>query len=352
MKTMLASELLQQFPEKSFSEVWENKLSIIKSEKPNIDKSWIDNFINKIDKVFELDNKINWLKQYLKDNESIEVSNWDVNIIKINWFNIINRIIWEIKKITDFTPNDIYNIFKPFYDKLEWYADDWSNYLADDFINRNWRNISTWKKIIDSHIEKLDERIRLIKLENKNSNWINGANLKKVESIIKQTKDFETKYPEIEKKINSFLDFEKNITADEIKKIWDFYKKAWTKIWIKLWLFFALLFWSFIIWLSFYNIHNNWTTTISSLSSIATLSIFLIFFLKQFSNNKNAINSYNFKSVSANVMEHLLTTRNNTEEWKMILEKTLDKILDEPWKNEKWSETINLVNTSLKTPWS
>ncbi len=236
-------------------------------------------------------------------------------------------------------------------------------------ITTSWNQITS-NKVINSHIEKLNHTIRLIKIENKDkNNNISSEDLQKIDELLKKAKTIDEKFPEIEKKMESFSKFEKETTKEQIDKIGTFYfkqakliskdtnNKNFFQWWNNRWIIVALVFWILILLVSWYNIYcvkNDVNLNfIATLPAIATLSIFLIFFLKQYSNNRNLINSYNFKWISANVMEYLLLTRETTDEWKIILEKTLDKILDDPTKNDKgWSETINLINTSLKTPWN
>lgn len=364
---MKANELLEIFPEKSFTRIFNEQIKYIKWFH-QIDDNQIENFKKGIEKLFEIDNLVNYFKFYLESNNNININNSDIKLIKENWVDIIKSINSIFKSTTNFdlNKNDLFQIYEKFLNIIQYNPNNNNlSFLADEFVyTKGWQS-STWKKIIESHIEKLENIIRIIKLENKNNSIISEENIKKLENLITKTKNFDEKYLEIEEKMNSILNYEKEITKEEIKNIWDFFNNQWKnietknekifKILIKWkntdWIILAIIFWIWIIIVSIFNIHEEWKLLLTTIPLIATLTLFIIFFLKQYSNNKSLINSYYFKWISTNVMEKLLITREWTEEWKIILEKTLDKILEEPWKKDKWeNETINLINTSIKSP--
>ncbi|NUJ97255.1 hypothetical protein HGA92_00530 [Candidatus Gracilibacteria bacterium] len=358
---MKVSELLKEFPEKNFSEVWKEKINSIRGIQLQISENEIKDFEERIKKVFTLDKELNELKKYLKNNEYLEISEIDSEIIKNNGIYLLDGIINLINNPKNIKINSVYieGILENFYIELDKY------YFRETF------NSIINKKFLDANIEKLNSVIRLIKLENEKKENISSENLEKISDLLEKIKSIDEKFPEIEKKMESFLSFEKNITKDQIGKIGDFYTEQ-GKILNKTnyknvlffiknkfewkntdWIILSIVTGVLIISFSIFNIYKKGETILSTLPSIATLSVFLIFFLKQYSNNRNLINSYNFKGTSANIMEQLLTTRKKTEEGKLILEKTLDKILEDPVIHQKGgNDTINLVNTSLKTPGS
>ncbi len=167
---MQASQILIYFPEKSFSEVWEEKIKSIKSFQPQIDENQINTFKNNLNKIFLLDDKVNQLKKYFENN-NIEITDNDYESILKNWLNIIKSIIWLFNnaEYIDLTKNNLFNILEKLNNELTL-----NSYLADEYKYnpRWWTPIHIWKKIIDSNIEELDKLIRIIKLENDKINLI------------------------------------------------------------------------------------------------------------------------------------------------------------------------------------
>ena len=88
--------------------------------------------------------------------------------------------------------------------------------------------------------------------------------------------------------------------------------------------------------------------TLLPLYSIMT--IFILFFFKQYNKNIDIYNSYRFKYVSSDFMSGLLDFRSSPEDSKIIIEKTLDKILEDPTNQKRGNDTVNLVTNHLKTP--
>lgn len=352
---MNTKELLQQFPEESFSELWNEQIKFIRQRYTNIDDSQIDNIETEFKTVFHLGNILRDIKNYLESNNVI-LSEDDTELI-ITWINFYNSIISKFKNPNNINlqENNISWIFRNFLNVLK------AEELSREKIQTNYWNGLQWITIIEKKIKELQLILRLIKIESTKNGQISQKEIFEVKKIIESAKKFNEKYPEIEQKAQSLMNFEKLETITSIEKIWDFYKTEsieiqWKNWFLKnYWITYALLSWIIIIWISFWNIfskHNS-TAIIASIPSIAVLSIFLIFFLRQYSNDKSLIRAYKFKWLSAEFMEKLLSTRENTEEWKIIIEKSLDKILENPLNNGKGTnETINLVNTSVKTPTS
>lgn len=347
---MTKSEIIAKYPNKSFREVFDEKVKILRSigtPEQNIKAKKTE-----YKKIFNYDDSVLNLKSAVENCKIDEMDD-----------QISSRIIFHFSKINDFIlwvddlnlsdKENVGNIFKRFDVKLR------GGGFIENMIVRAARGVevSIGKTVIDMHIEEIKNLSRdllVYDVENDMSKIKEAVNV--ASNLIENKENFEKAITTAEnwrkeegksiavsfgKKSEIF-----NLKADEYKSR-KFIKMIGHVGWFAGGLFFGLM--ALIIILIFiFDLGDNNNISIGfalmRISVLFIVSYFAFFMLSQFSNNKKFYESYKFKAIALETMEELVKSYDKDRDRERILNESISIIFSEPKVKEDSEVQKKLLN--------
>lgn len=330
---MLVKDIISQFPARRFSDLLNEKLESVKQLNNTISDDQIQRFLDQKSKLFEFEDLlINDLYNILSSVWKNSIPNYIYDKIEKLWIQKLNILIWGLNNIN------------PSWNWLNWIFQHLENIIREHFyaqIKMSNHNPSN-EFLVDYYITEIDNVVEKLNHRNK-WNTIDKETLKLV-------KEIKRLWPETLNYIKSIRNAEVHNTEEKVEKISTYYSNEWDKLkksFIWVWVSFIFLGVMVILW--YLNQSSSWYNLLPIYS---ILTIFILFFFKQYNKEVDIKNSYRFKSISADFMAGLLEFRWESGDSKIIIEKVLDKILEDPSVQKKWNDSVNLITNNLKTPTS
>lgn len=330
---MLIKDITPQFPTRRFSDLLNEKLESVKQLNSTISDKQIQSFLNQKSKLFEFEDLlIGDLLNALKSRWEESIPSYIYDKIEKLWIQKLNMLISWLNNIN------------PSWNWLNWMFQHLEDVIREHFyaqIKMSNHNPSN-EFLVDYYITELDNIVEKLKNRNKQNPIDNET--------IKLAKEIKKLWPETLNYIKSIRNAEVHNTEKKVEKISKYYFNEAEKSENHFeWVWVSFLFLIIMIWLWFGNKGDSWYNLLPIYS---ILTIFILFFFKQYNKWTDIKNSYRFKSISADFMTGLLDFRWESNDSKIIIEKVLDKILEDPSTNQKkGNDTVNLITNNLKTPW-
>lgn len=328
---MKAQDLLSQFPEKSFSDLFKEKVVAIQGIGAPVDQ--VQEVRKAFEKLFSFDELLVRLKEKLS-----EVLEREINP------RVAERISYFISQLTSLNsylenglnysdPRNVNQIFQQFRRHV--------NYLFEDVrYNISSSGVSSGKKVIDELLLELERIISDLDSFEVDSKVLQKAQ-QTAEKLVKNSEKFEKAAATAENWIKSegravasaiedkSLIFDRKASEHRRKGVWG-------------WFALAMILGGASVGAMLYFIHGNGDNPNLSvggaflrISILVVISYFSFYCIQQFTNHRKLYEAYRFKAIALKTMEELAKSYTDPSDKERILNKAIAIIFSEPSPKEE-----------------
>ncbi|NTW29724.1 MAG: hypothetical protein HGA33_00405 [Candidatus Moranbacteria bacterium] len=328
---MKAQDLLSQFPEKSFSDLFKEKVVAIQAIGAPVDQ--VQEVRKAFEKLFSFDELLVRLKEKLSEGLEREINPRVAGRISYLISQLVSLNSYLENGLNYSEPRNVNQIFQQFRRNV--------NYLfQEERYNIDSSRVSSGKSVIDELLLELDGIISSLDSVAVDSKALQEAQLI-AEKLVKNSEKFERAAQTAENWIKSegravAASFEDKSLVFKEKA--DEHKSGWVWGWFGL----AMILGGASVGSMLYFIHGNGDNPNLSIggaflriSILVVISYFSFYCIQQFTNHRKLYEAYRFKAIALKTMEELVKSYTEPSDKERILDKAIGIIFSEPSPKEE-----------------